>query len=416
MAELCFANNMPDDYEVEEHNQSELILGPFRELRSPTEDGFLKEALQLKDEVIQATWTRGNRCRDPTVYTGLAGTAFMCFRSYQITGDSKDLDLAIEIIDTCAASARNLRHQVTFLCGAAGIYAIGAVLAECKGDESKRDIYLNNFNEVLHGNVLAVGPEQGGFGMPYELLYGRAGFLWAALYINKYLGDQTIEWAVLEPIVEAVLAGGRAGASGMQCPLMYRWHGTRYWGAAHGLAGIMHVLLHCPLSKEDAADVKETLKYMINNRFAHFGNYPSSEGNSRDKLVQWCHGAPGIALALCKAAEVFPSENLFREAAIEAGEVVWKRGLLRKLGLCHGITGNAYTFLSLYRLTKESKYLKRAKAFAGFLHGNGRRLIESGHMHGGDRPYSLFEGLAGTACFWMDITRPDDARFPGFEL
>jgi hypothetical protein len=104
-------------------------------------------------------------------------------------------------------------------------------------------------------------------------------------------------------VVDAILAAGRAGSSHTQCPLMYQWHGTRYWGAAHGLAGIMHVLLHFPLNEEDADDVKGTLRYMIKGRFSS-GNYPSSEGNARDRLIHWCHGAPGIAMTLCKAAQV----------------------------------------------------------------------------------------------------------------
>lgn len=153
--------------------------------------------------------------------------------------------------------------------------------------------------------ALPVGPEEGGLGMSYDLLYGRAGFLWAALFINKYLGAETIPNNLLMPIVEAVLAGGRAGASdNTTCPLMYRWHGTRYWGAAHGLAGILNVLLHLPLSGGDVEDVKATLRYMMSNRFPHSGNYPVSEGNPRDKLVQWSHGAGGMAITLSKASEV----------------------------------------------------------------------------------------------------------------
>jgi hypothetical protein len=64
------------------------------------------------------------------------------------------------------------------------------------------------------------------------------------------------------------------------------------------------VLLNFPLSKEDAEDVKATLRYMMSNRFRHSGNYPSSEGNPRDKLVQWSHGATGMVITLCKASEV----------------------------------------------------------------------------------------------------------------
>jgi len=158
---------------------------------------------------------------------------------------------------------------------------------------------------VAKEKALPVGPEEGGFGMSYDLLYGRAGFLWGALFLNKHLGEESVPKDILIPIIDAVLAGGRAGASDIKdCPLMYRWHGTRYLGAANGLAGILHVLLHFPLPNEDAEDVKGTLRYLMSKRFPHSGNYPSSEGNPRDKLVQWGHGATGMAITLSKAAQV----------------------------------------------------------------------------------------------------------------
>lgn len=37
-------------------------------------------------------------------------------------------------------------------------------------------------------------------------------------------------------------------------------------------------------------------------------------------------------------------------------------------------------------------------------------------MHGGDRPYSLFEGLGGMAHLFLDMTEPSQARFPAYEL
>lgn len=85
---------------------------------------------------------------------------------------------------------------------------------------------------------------------------------------------------------------------------MFEWYGDRYWGAAHGLAGIMHVLMDFELTSDEREDVKGTLKYMIRNRFPS-GNYPASEEDKKhDALVHWCHGAPGITLTLVKAAEV----------------------------------------------------------------------------------------------------------------
>ncbi|OMO73066.1 Lanthionine synthetase C-like protein [Corchorus olitorius] len=402
-----------------------LNLDPTVSNLSLPADTFLQAAIALKNQVVELTWKEGGgSCVgsgtgiDPTVYTGLLGTAFTCLRSYEVTGNQQDLLLSAEIVDTCASVARASTRHVTFLCGRGGVYSLGAVVANYMGDHQRLNFFLNLFLEVAQERALPVGPEEGGLGMSYDLLYGRAGFLWAALFLNKHLGKETVPDDVLMPIINAILAGGRTGASDHPaCPLMYRWHGTRYWGAANGLAGILQVLLHFPLSEEDAKDVKGTLRYMMSNRFPHSGNYPSSEGNPRDKLVQWSHGATSMAITLTKASQVYPNDRDFRDAAIEAGEVVWKNGLVKKVGLADGIAGNAYAFLSLYRLTGETIYEERARAFASFLYHNARKLVNTGsHARGVDHAYSLFQGLAGTACLWFDLVEPQSSKFPGYEL
>ncbi|GAV89609.1 LANC_like domain-containing protein [Cephalotus follicularis] len=385
---------------------------------------LLKAALSLRDQVVEVTWRGGGGggtgtglSVDPTIYSGLLGTAFTSLRSYEVTGNQQDLLSSSQIIDTYDSIAAASTRHVTFLCGRGGIYALGAVVANYKGDHQRRDFFLNLFLELAQERALPIGAEEGGLGMSYDLLYGRAGFLWAALFINKHLGQEAVPTDILVPIVDAVLAGGRDGASdNTACPLMYRWHGTRYWGAANGLAGILQVLLHFSLSQQDAEDVKGTLRYMMSHRFPHSGNYPSREGNPRDKLVQWSHGATNMVMTLSKASQVFPKDREFRDGAIEAGEVVWKNGLVKKVGLADGVTGNAYAFLSLYRLTGESLYKDRAKAFAGFLYHNARKLVADGHELGADHGYSLFHGLAGTACLWFDLLAPENSSFPGYEL
>ncbi|GLU13086.1 hypothetical protein SLE2022_297330 [Rubroshorea leprosula] len=407
-----------------------LRLDPAVANLSLPNETLLRAAISLKEQVVEATWKGvgggggggegGNGVSkgvDPTAYTGLLGTAFTCLRSYEVTGNQQDLLLCAEVVETCASVARASSRHVTFLCGGAGAYALGAVVAKCMGDLHRRDFFLNLFFEVAQERALPVGPEEGGFGMSYDLLYGRAGFLWAALFVNKHLGEEAAPKDLFAPIIDALLAGGRAGASdNPACPLMYRWHGTRYWGAANGLAGILHVLLHFPLSEQDSEDVKGTLRYMMSNRFLRSGNYPSSQGNPRDKFVQWSHGATSMAITLSKASQVYPNDRDFRDAAIEAGEVVWKNGLVKKVGLADGVAGNAYSFLSLFRLTGESIYQERAKAFANFLYHNAKKLVNLGHARGTDNAYSLFLGLAGTACLWFDLLAPENSSFPGYEL
>ncbi|CAL1352838.1 unnamed protein product [Linum trigynum] len=361
-----------------------------------------RSALDLKDSLVRETWElSGRRVKDHTLYTGVLGTAYLLFKAYQATNNSNDLKLCSQIIEACdSASADSSR--VTFICGRAGVCALGAVTAKHAGDERLLNHYLTQFKQIRLPTDL-----------PYELLYGRAGYLWACSFINRHIGGETISASRMRAVVDEIIMGGRRMAQ-KRCPLMYEWHGKKYWGAAHGVAGIMHVLMDMQLKQDEIEDVKSTLRYMIMNRFPS-GNYPSSQGSNSDRLVHWCHGAPGVALTFVKAAEVFGDQE-FVQAAIDAGEVVWSRGLLKRVGICHGISGNTYVFLSLYRLTGDQKYLHRAKAFLCFLYDRGQRLISEGKMHGGDRPYSLFEGIGGMAHLFLDAVDPSQAKFPAYEL
>ncbi|CAN6282607.1 unnamed protein product [Urochloa humidicola] len=368
-------------------------------------DRFLRAARRIKDKVVEETWVKaGQQVTDYTLYTGALGTAFLLFKSFRITGDRRDLALAADIVRACDEASQGLpRRFLTFICGRAGVCALGAVIAKHCDDQLRVTQYLSSFDEItITENV------------PNELLYGRAGYLWACLFLNKHLSEKTIPLEHINSVAKDIIKEGRKLSSKGSSPLMYEWHGKKYWGAAHGLAGIMHVLMHTELKLDEQEDVKNTLRYMIKNRFPS-GNYPSSEGNESDRLVHWCHGAPGVALTLAKAYEVFHDDH-FKQSAAEAAEVVWNRGLLKRVGICHGVSGNAYAFLSLYRLTGNVEYLYRAKAYACFLLEKADEFIAQGAMNGGDRPFSLFEGKAGMAYLLLDMVDPSESRFPAYEL
>ena len=52
----------------------------------------------------------------------------------------------------------------------------------------------------------------------------------------------------------------------------------------------------------------------------------------RRRLVHWCHGAPGFIPLLARAVDAFPDDaEALTGAAVKAGEVVWERGLLKKV-------------------------------------------------------------------------------------
>ncbi|RLN41018.1 hypothetical protein C2845_PM01G38280 [Panicum miliaceum] len=391
MADRFFPNDFPD-------------FVAEAEAEAPGGDGDRPAGVR---GLLSLPWWRrrvkaGRQVTDYTLYTGALGTALLLFKSFRVTGDRGDLALAADIVRACDDASQGLPFLI-FITGRAGVCALGAVIAKHCDDQLRVTQYLSSFDEITITEKV-----------PNELLYGRAGYLWACLFLNKHLSEKTIPLEHINSVAKDIIEEGRKLSSKGSSPLMYGWHGKKYWGAAHGLAGIMHVLMHTELKLDEQDDVKNTLRYMITNRFPS-GNYPSSEGNESDRLVHWCHGAPGVALTLAKAYEVFHDDH-FKQSAAKAAEVIWNRGLLKRVGICHGVSGNAYVFLSLYRLTGNVEYLYRAKAFACFLLEKADELITEGAMHGGDRLFSLFEGKAGMAYLLLDMIDPSESRFPAYEL
>ncbi len=83
-------------------------------------------------------------------------------------------------------------------------------------------------------------------------------------------------------------------------------------------------------------------------------------------------------------------------------------------GICHGVAGSAYVFLVIYNLLEQQdpKYIYRAAKFAEYLQHP--QFIKEARRP--DCPYSLYEGISGTACFVMDLLEPENAEFPFFNL
>ncbi|KAK1885569.1 LanC-like protein 2 [Dissostichus eleginoides] len=332
----------------------------------------IKDLLQQMEE--------GLKTADPhdfSTYTGWTGIALLYLQLHRCSQESSHLQRALDYVK------RTLRilngRKVSFLCGDAGPLAVGAVVHHKLSNTEESQDCLNS--SVLSDSDLSD-----------ELLYGRAGFLFALLYVNREMGEHTVEESTITQVVSAILDSGKSLSQDQKkterCPLLYEWHRKQYLGAAHGLTGIFYMLLQF---------VRPSIDYVRHKKFRS-GNFPSSLSNESDRLVQWCHGAPG--------------EEKYLKEASDCSEVIWQRGFLRKgYGLCHGTAGNGFIFLSLYRRTKERKHLFRACKFAEW-------CLDYG-THGcriPDRPYSLFEGMAGTVYFLSELENPEASCFPAFEL
>ncbi len=80
---------------------------------------------------------------------------------------------------------------------------------------------------------------------PDEYLYGRSGYLYTLMFLRREIGDNIIDTQLITEVFETMIKSGEkyARETGSKSPLMYKWHDSEYMGAAHGVSGIVYLLL-----------------------------------------------------------------------------------------------------------------------------------------------------------------------------
>ena len=188
-----------------------------------------------------------------------------------------------------------------------------------------------------------------------------------------------------------------------------------FLGPVHGYAGNMLALLRGWdwLSDADRSRIRQAVPATLeaNAVRGEMGvNWPPRVQSDTPKtLVQHCHGAAGMVTALADRHIAGPE----LAALLEGGaELTWRAGPLTKgSNLCHGTGGNGYAFLKLHRLTGESVWLDRARAFAMQAIDQCRAT----KAQYGQGRYSLWTGDIGLACYLHECLG-GAARFPTVDV
>ena len=318
--------------------------------------------------------------------------------------------------------------------------------------------------------------------LPSELLYGHVGYLYCLLFVNAYLPG-AIDKSLLEEVSRLTLCVSQGyicdGVAGSRCGFAGRrerervWHllspdvhlawPALSWSSTRAVRNCLSLVASEPFDcdlptapfsvwqlQTESAALPPTVKFLADLQLPS-GNFPSSleschdDSRHSDRLVHWCHGAPGFIHMLSHAYQVSMATSFtgfnpclqclgdgrYLVAAESCGETVWERGLLKKgYGLCHGAAGNAYTFLQLYQLTGHMYHWHRAlkvratqcislrscelPQFAEWCLSSDERVTRIP-----DTPLSLFEGTAGVALFYCDlltVSSGGKAPFPCLEI
>ena len=398
-------NNPFEDYPNPSANS--IVNASTNEVNENYKETLRMHTKRLLDELKEKrhNWTYNDDC---SVYTGTAGIAYMYYQYGKCFNQPAYIEQATEWLRICVSKFRG-RREVTFLTGSVGPQVLSAVVLHSQGH---REEALNMISKVKSVSAYVLDECSD---LPDELLYGRAGYLFCLLFLNSNISPPPIEDELIKQVIALIIKSGNVYSASRKykTPLMYAWHDSEYLGGAHGLGGILYMLLQARqylTQSQLTRDIKPALDFLQSLRYPS-GNCPSSIGSRTDKLVHWCHGAPGMIMLFTLAYEIYQDEQ-YLNTALQCGEVVWARGLLKKgCGICHGAAGNAYTFLTLFQKTKDVKHLYRACRFAEWCTD-----YKAHQTRIPDRPYSLFEGLAGTIYFLIDLQHPHLAKFPAYTI
>jgi len=252
-----------------------------------------------------------------------------------------------------------------------------------------------------------------------ELMWGIAGSMLAAYFMHQW--TQEPRWQeVFQAQADRLLQEWQwVDGAGYLWTIDLYGSQKQWLGPVHGFASNMTPLLvgQSLLSNEDVQDIAtRVMTTLVQTAQVEAGkaNWPAvyeAENRGQDlKLVQYCHGAPGMVTAL--ASLPVGVNEPFDHILAQGGELTWQAGPLRKgSNLCHGTGGNGYAFLKLFGRTGDELWLDRARAFA-MAAIEQYRLSQQLYRQ---LRYPLWTGDLGLAIYLWDCLQAQ-AKFPTIDL
>eukprot|EP01083_Nonionella_stella_P185262 675162_1 len=343
--------------------------------------------------------------------------------------------------------SKSLDKVITLTLGKPGILSIAIIVFYITNNMNEYNKYVTQLIQCADAVLQKHNPA-------YELLYGTIGYVHCIQFIQSFIDNPSafnsfnsfdVDLLSHPSIIKIMNLTIGAGQSLVEeenitdAPLMWSMYGKKYLSAAHGSVGVIHTMLQMRNEMVQAWSqvLRDSVLWLMSIKY-DTGNYPTdyeSIANPRcGNLVQWCHGSPSYVSLFAKYYKVCgaPKENENElqdkdkacvdkcvRAMCDGCEHIWQYGLLTKgRSICHGVSGNAYSFLMVYDVLSKyqqdidaRKYLYYAFQFASFMcHPQTSFFMQP------DAPDSLFEGVAGECCFAMDLLFNNaNPKFPCYD-
>ncbi|MCA1596368.1 MAG: hypothetical protein LC772_08095 [Chloroflexi bacterium] len=346
---------------------------------------------------------------DPSLYPGVSGIVHFLLPLYRLTKDERFLQAATRACDWLWQSFDPASPGPPGLyLGQSGPALVLLELYETAGASVYLERACQQGRSVAEQTCeyldLMNGPP--GYGLLFQALFNTTG--------DRYWRDAARRCVdVMKEAAEPYGSGGVVWS--VSSSPQWRWVTP---GLAHGLAGVacyLHALARLdPESGAGAlgAQADEALVQMAHERDGGLDWTHAIEPPGDAFLVQWCHGAPGVAIAFLNS----PRPDAL-EIAKAAGRVTLAAGDNRnQASQCHGLCGNAETFIELFRRTGDESWLREARRFVDLAEEKHRlpgRGAGAFRTHDDDAMSSdLMTGIAGVGYTFLRLSDPKRVSYP----
>jgi eukaryotic-like serine/threonine-protein kinase len=195
-----------------------------------------------------------------------------------------------------------------------------------------------------------------------------------------------------------------------ECPDLNQHNVVDYFGIAHGWAGLLYAtLLWSDTSKRNLpVNFMKRVEELQHSAILNDDSLRwTVSGSDKSFLTGWCNGSAGHIFLWSLLYQHFKVEKYLR-IAMQAANHIILHAENNISNLCCGYAGEAYSFLNLYYLTKEKKYLDEAKKC--------EQKIMNQISLPPLRSNSLYKGDIGLAVLLSETGKPEFAQMPLFEI
>lgn len=341
-------------------------------------------------------------------WTGKPGAAAFLGALYGKTKDKTYLETSLQLFNEIEKQLLTEKLDSTLVSGATGI-GLSALFAY-------RVSKVDRFLEIAkHYGKLAV------LNSKNDYAEGATGI--GIFKLNLYLVTKDQAW-----LNEAREAGDQLIITATQNKNEAWWEAggedfpAVFAGFGHGSAGMGYFLIH--LYKYTKNEAYKTLAdkasaHVLNSAYRdrkgdlHWTWYQPSVGYGSAWKYQWSHGNFGIAYFFSSLEQITPHKkwqkalaHTMRPGIANAIEYKYDDGTQ-----CCGKSGQGDLYLTLYRETKDTKYLELAKIAARYLvETDGRVRDYSGREK---KKYDMsYSGIAGIGLYFLQLDNPQDMDLP----